>query len=175
MCEISSSICTSPIGLLSLTYCSKGLHFIGQIKSINDESFLPDENQTVEIQSWHGKLTMPESCLNWLRTYFHTPKKLTKTPELCPNVASEKGSFQESVWRALLDNVHFGQTITYGQLAELAGNKKAARAAGTAMLRNPFQIIVPCHRVIRSNGDIGNYSGGTRNLVKLWLLKHEKQ
>lgn len=117
---------------------------------------------------------MPESCFIWLRTYFHSPEKLPKAPELCPNVISKKGSFQENVWRTLLENVPFGQIITYGQLAELSGNKKAARAVGTAMRCNPYQILVPCHRVIRTNGDIGNYSGGERNRVKLWLLQHEK-
>ncbi|CAF1122153.1 unnamed protein product [Rotaria sp. Silwood1] len=175
MCEISSSICSSPIGHLTISYCIKGLHSISQISTINDQSFIPDENQKIEIQSSSGKLPIPESCLNWLRTYFHSPNNLTSTPELCPNIMSKKGSFQENVWYTLLNNVHFGQIITYGQLAELVGNKKAARAVGTAMFRNPFQLIVPCHRVIRSNGDMGNYSGGERNNVKCWLLKHEQK
>lgn len=128
----------------------------------------------MEILSTDGKEPMPESCFNWLHTYFHAPDKLSKTPELCPTVISQKDSFQKTVWRTLLNNVHFGQTITYGQLAELSGSQKAARAVGTAMLRNPFQIIVPCHRVIRSTGAIGNYAGGERNNVKIWLLNHEK-
>ena len=95
-------------------------------------------------------------------------------PELCPNIISKSRSFQENVWYTLLHQVPFGQTVTYGQLAEMAGNKNAARAVGTAMRRNPFPLLVPCHRVIRSNGTIGNYSGGERNAVKCWLLKHEQ-
>ncbi len=131
-------------------------------------------SQSIEIQSSYGKDPIPQSCLNWLHTYFHSPDKLSKTPELCPDIISENGSFQANVWRKLLNHVHYGQTITYGQLAQLAGSKNAARAVGTAMRRNPFQLIVPCHRVIRSNGVSGNYAGGERNNVKHWLLKHEK-
>ena len=106
--------------------------------------------------------------------YFHCGDTPLKTPELCPSIISTNDSFQENVWRTLLNHVHYGQTITYGQLAALAGNKRSARAVGTAMRRNPFQLIVPCHRVIRSNGDMGNYAGGERNNVKIWLLKHEQ-
>jgi methylated-DNA-[protein]-cysteine S-methyltransferase len=128
----------------------------------------------VEIQSSTGKDPVPESCLSWLHLYFHAPDAPSKTPEFCPHVITGNDSFQENVWRTLLNNVQYGQTITYGQLAELAGNKNAARAVGTAMRRNPYQLIVPCHRVIRSNGEVGNYAGGERNSVKSWLLKHEQ-
>ncbi len=131
-------------------------------------------SQSIEVQSSYGEDPIPASCLNWLHTYFHSPNKLSTTPELCPNITSNSDSFQENVWRTLLNHVKYGETITYGQLAELAGNKNAARAVGTAMRRNPFQLIVPCHRVIRSNGDTGNYAGGIRNNVKHWLLKHEQ-
>lgn len=73
-----------------------------------------------------------------------------------------------------MKKVLFGQTITYGQLAKLTGSVRAARAVGTAMRCNPYQLIVPCHRVIRSNGVLGNYAGGIRNDTKRWLLEHER-
>jgi len=190
MCEISSSICSSPIGRLTISYCPNGLHGVSQVSNINDKSFKPDEkfifvyflflnknfflfSQSIKIQSSTGLDPMPESCLNWLETYFHSPDELSRTPELCPEVVSKYKSFQENVWHKLLKNVPFGHTITYRQLAELAGNKNASRGVGSAMRRNPFQLIVPCHRVIRSNGVTGNYGGGERNNVKIWLLKHE--
>jgi methylated-DNA-[protein]-cysteine S-methyltransferase len=131
-------------------------------------------SQLIEIQSSKGIDPIPDSCLNWLHTYFHSPDELSRTPELCPDLISRCNSFQAKVWFKLINHVPFGQTITYGQLAILAGSKNAARAVGSAMRRNPFQLIVPCHRVIRSNGVMGNYAGGERNNVKLWLLKHEK-
>ena len=116
---------------------------------------------------------MPQTCLNWLETYFHSPDELSRTPDLCPEVVCSRNSFQETVWGKLRKQVPFGQTISYGQLAALAGSKNAFRAVGSAMRRNPLQLIIPCHRVINSNGVMGKYGGGERNKVKLWLLEHE--
>lgn len=68
--------------------------------------------------------------------------------------------------------IGYGETLTYGQLAAAAGNPSAARAAGSAMAANPISIVVPCHRVVRSGGDIGNYGGGTD--AKKFLLALER-
>jgi O-6-methylguanine DNA methyltransferase len=62
-------------------------------------------------------------------------------------------------YEALL-RVPAGTVVSYGELAALSGRPRAARAVGTAMARNPFPILVPCHRVVRSSGDIGEYGGG---------------
>jgi len=67
--------------------------------------------------------------------------------------------------------VPFGEVITYGDAARQAGNPRAFRAAGTALGSNPIPIVVPCHRVIRSGGDIGNYGGGPE--MKRFLLELE--
>ncbi len=77
---------------------------------------------------------------------------------------------QISVWSALLD-VSSGNTISYSELARKAGYPKAIRAVASAVARNPLLIIIPCHRVIRKNGDIGNYAGGVP--MKKILLAHE--
>ena len=89
-----------------------------------------------------------------------------------------------------------GRTITYGELAALAGSPGnfdfelyfgltltllfffrfmvgAQQAVGTVMAANPFQLVVPCHRVVKSGLKVGKYSGGRRNSVKVWLLQHE--
>lgn len=68
--------------------------------------------------------------------------------------------------------IGYGETLSYGELAAVAGNPRAARAAGSAMAANPISIVVPCHRVLRSGGDIGNYGGGTD--AKKFLLALEK-
>lgn len=70
-----------------------------------------------------------------------------------------------------LHEVAFGTTASYTQLAELAGNPKAVRAVGTACSSNPLPIVVPCHRIVRSDGSFGNYLGG--RAAKQFLLKHE--
>ncbi|MEK6328036.1 MAG: methylated-DNA--[protein]-cysteine S-methyltransferase [Actinomycetota bacterium] len=78
--------------------------------------------------------------------------------------------FYRRVLRATA-RVPFGEVITYGEAAQRAGNPRAFRAAGTALGSNPLPIVVPCHRVIRAGGEIGNYGGGPQ--MKRFLLKLE--
>src|ERR1700710_1674248 len=67
--------------------------------------------------------------------------------------------FQQSVW-SLLRSIPYGETRSYGQLADLLGNRLAIRAVGLANGRNPISIIVPCHRIIGSDGSLTGYAGG---------------
>lgn len=78
--------------------------------------------------------------------------------------------FQQEVWREL-QNIPFGDTITYGELANRLGDAKKVRAAGKANGQNPIPIIIPCHRVIGANNGLVGYSGGVER--KEWLLRHE--
>jgi methylated-DNA-[protein]-cysteine S-methyltransferase len=81
-------------------------------------------------------------------------------------------NFQRKVWKALM-RVHYGVTSTYAQLAEDIGSPKAVRAVGNANSANPISIIVPCHRIIGSNGELVGYGGGLS--VKKRLLKLEQR
>ena len=74
-------------------------------------------------------------------------------------LAPEGTSFQRAVWRAI-STVGFGETISYGELARRAGYRGSARAAGAATGRNPIGIIVPCHRIVGSDGSLTGYAGG---------------
>jgi methylated-DNA-[protein]-cysteine S-methyltransferase len=74
-------------------------------------------------------------------------------------LAPEGSPFQRQVWKAI-STVEFGTTITYGELARRAGCPGSARAAGAATGRNPIGIIVPCHRIVGSNGALTGYAGG---------------
>ena len=78
--------------------------------------------------------------------------------------------FQRSVWQALR-KIRRGTTISYAELARRIGNPRAVRAAGLANGQNPIGIVVPCHRVIGSNGTLTGYGGGLPR--KKWLLEHE--
>ncbi|HEV2448018.1 MAG TPA: methylated-DNA--[protein]-cysteine S-methyltransferase [Candidatus Sulfopaludibacter sp.] len=78
--------------------------------------------------------------------------------------------FQLRVWD-LLTNIPFGETISYGELARRAGNPAASRAVGLANGSNPIPIVIPCHRVIGSNGKLTGYGGGLE--TKRWLLDFE--
>ena len=80
--------------------------------------------------------------------------------------------FQRRVWKALM-KVPYGVTATYGQIAEDIGSPKAVRAVGNANSANPISIIVPCHRIIGSNGELVGYGGGLS--VKKRLLKLEQR
>lgn len=79
-------------------------------------------------------------------------------------------AFQERIWGALLE-VPYGQTSTYGKLARTIGNPNAGRAVGLANGANPIAVIVPCHRVVGSDGKLTGYAGGTER--KRWLLDLE--
>ncbi len=103
---------------------------------------------------------------NELKEYFQGLRKEFSVP-----LRPEGTAFQIKVWEALLQ-IPYGQTWTYGQLARAVGNPKASRAVGMANHRNPIMILIPCHRVIGSNGSLVGYGGGLP--MKEALLKLEK-
>ena len=78
--------------------------------------------------------------------------------------------FQLDAWQALR-TIPFGTTISYGEQAAVMGDRRKARAVGAANGRNPIPIVVPCHRVVGSNGHLTGFAGGIDN--KAWLLDHE--
>lgn len=79
-------------------------------------------------------------------------------------------AFQQSVWAAL-QRVPYGKTLTYLELAKLVGDAKSIRAVASANAKNPLWIVVPCHRIIGSNGSLTGYAG--KLWRKKWLLEHE--
>jgi methylated-DNA-[protein]-cysteine S-methyltransferase len=84
---------------------------------------------------------------------------------------SRTSGFQRRVLQTLYAEIGFGHTVTYGDLATMAGRPEAARAVGVAMATNPIPIVVPCHRVVASGGALGGFGGGLE--MKRWLLTHE--
>jgi len=80
--------------------------------------------------------------------------------------------FQQSAWMALR-SIPYGSTVSYGEQAAQMGDKRKARAVGAANGRNPISIIVPCHRVVGSNGSLTGFAGGIE--TKDWLLTHERR
>ena len=86
------------------------------------------------------------------------------------DVAPQGTDFRQMVWKELRE-VRAGETVSYGELATRVGAPGAARAVGTANATNPVCLVIPCHRVVRAGGDIGNYGFGVDR--KRWLLEHE--
>ena len=100
-----------------------------------------------------------------LAEYFGGERKRFETA-----LAPEGTPFQCAVWKAI-STVGFGKTITYGELARRAGFPGSARAAGAATGRNPIGIIVPCHRIVGSNGSLTGYAGGLEKKRALLALE----
>lgn len=142
----------SPIGKIKIE--SEGESIIGV--SFSMESSEWDENEAV-IQ-----------CKNQLQEYFEGKRK-----EFDLNIKFIKGTeFQISVWKAL-SNISYGEKVTYKSIAEKINNPKAVRAVGGANNKNPIAIIIPCHRVVGSNGKMVGYAGGIDK--KEYLLKLEEK
>lgn len=100
-----------------------------------------------------------------LAQYFSGKRKRFAVP-----LAPEGTPFQRAVWKAI-STVGFGETITYGELARRARHAGSARAAGAATGRNPLGIIVPCHRILGSNGSLTGYAGGLQRKRALLALE----
>ena len=114
-------------------------------------------------------LIFQETC-HWLDRYFQG-----QDPGPIPPVSMEGTPFRKQVWQ-ILQTIPYGQTVTYGQIAaqvaEIQGKKRmSAQAVGGAVGHNPISIIVPCHRVIGSDGSLTGYAGGVDKKVKLLKLE----
>lgn len=104
-------------------------------------------------------------CARELGEYFRGERMRFDLP-----LAVRGTPFQRSVWREIARIAH-GRTLTYSELAQRAGAPGCARAAGTATGRNPFTIVVPCHRVLGSNGALTGYAGGLERKARLLALE----
>ena len=152
MKDFDSTIISSPTGLIEIT-CSHGVIF--------SVSFL--DNKKLKPTKVPASL---QKCVTELEEYFSWKRKTFDLP-LQPNGTS----FQRHVWDALL-KIPFGKTISYMKLARELGDEKSIRAVASANGKNPIAILIPCHRVIGSNGEMVGYAGGVKR--KEWLLAHER-
>ena len=145
---------TTPIGIIRLEGTPDELHFI----QLPGEHFGTSKYPKVSSSESYPALRKAEDGLN---RYFKG-ENVRWMAEGMPNMTP----FQKDVYKALV-KVERGQVVTYGQLAEKAGHPGSARAIGRAMATNPWSILVPCHRVIGSNGSLTGYGGGLPTKKKL--------
>jgi methylated-DNA-[protein]-cysteine S-methyltransferase len=151
----------SPVGELRLIAGENGLRAIlwgaedaERIASIDDE--------LVE-----GTTPVLDEAISQLEEYFAGTRREFDLP-----LDPAGTEFQQSAWM-VLRTIPYGQTISYGQQAEQLGDPNKARAVGAANGKNPLSIVVPCHRVVGSNGHLTGFAAGID--VKSWLLDHERQ
>lgn len=142
---------------------------IGWIKISEEDGFLTEINYTESIEGIEQQSSpLLENAAKQLQEYFEGYRKSFDLP-----LKVTGSNFNKAVL-AQLAKVPYGETVTYGQLAQQSGYPKAARAVGSVMRKNPFMIVLPCHRVLQTGNKLGNYSaGGPVN--KDWLLTFEKQ
>jgi methylated-DNA-[protein]-cysteine S-methyltransferase len=138
---------------------------------INEINFLKDADKQIsqifaEENSEQNK-AVAEKCKTQFDEYFSGKRKIFDLP-----IKQSGTLFQEKVWNELI-KIPFGKTISYLQLSQKIGNVKSIRAVGTANGRNNLAIVVPCHRVIGSDGSLTGYAGGLSR--KQWLLEHENK
>jgi methylated-DNA-[protein]-cysteine S-methyltransferase len=140
----------TPLGIAAIT---------GDVHGVSEITVLEEGEVSAQIP------VFLQEAVQQLQEYFHS-QRTDFSFKLNP-----KGTdFQQKVWNALLD-IPFGKTRTYLEQSKFLGDPKAIRAVASANGKNPLWIVVPCHRVIGSDGSLTGYAGGLWR--KKWLLEHE--
>jgi methylated-DNA-[protein]-cysteine S-methyltransferase len=146
----------SPIGPIEITSSSNG---VCQVYLFGTSALLPENESTSGILA-DAKRQVIEYLIQ-KRTQFTLPI----------DMKGINGFHRDSL--IITQNIAFGNTITYGQLAMMLGKPSASRAVGGAMARNPLPILIPCHRVVAADGKLTGYSGADGINTKKWLLELE--
>ncbi len=149
----------SPIGPLLLVADTSGLRRIDFVNGRDPASSDPPGRENTECL---------DETIRQLRAYFAGDLETFDLP-----LAPQGTPFQLSVWNRLCE-IPYGETISYGELARRVGNPNASRAVGLANGSNPIPIVVPCHRVIGSNGKLTGYGGGLPIKEKLLALERRQ-
>ena len=150
----------TPIGLAEITADETAILSVNIVREA--------ENRKLEI----GNRDLVDSallqkCIRELDEYFAGTRK-----NFTVKLEARGTDFQQRVWQELA-KIPFGVTASYADIARRVGSPRAVRAVGSANSKNPHWIIVPCHRVIASNGALSGYAGGLDR--KKWLLEHESR
>ena len=143
---------TGLIGTLTLVAEEPGLRYI----------FFPRGRNTLPVDAqWEHRPEFFREVRRQLGAYFKGDLKQFDLP-----LAPRGTAFQQEVWQALT-RIPYGEVVSYRSIAEAIGNPKAVRAVGGANGKNPIPIVVPCHRVIGSNGDLTGFGGGLETKSRL--------
>ncbi|MEE2728217.1 MAG: methylated-DNA--[protein]-cysteine S-methyltransferase [Candidatus Latescibacterota bacterium] len=156
----------TPTGLLQYVHMNSP---VGTLQLVGDTHYLRHiffpAHAPQPAPSWQSVDSLPYPAAEQLTDYFAGTRTEFDLP-----LSPEGTTFQLEVWAAL-EEIPFGETISYMELARRVGNPDAVRAASLANGKNPLPIVVPCHRVVGSDGSMTGYSGGLS--TKEFLLTHE--
>lgn len=198
--EITKLVISIPIGKMEMEACSKGLHKL-KFKDVYKDEFKNMANSTKKIPGFkieqkndyksieilsiepevNNSMEITNECISFLNYYFSFcsigaefwPCKL---PAICWSGICQKNTFTEKVLKLIYERIKSGDRITYKDLSIQANNPNAQRAVGSCMRNNPIALIIPCHRVVKTDlksKNIGNYTGGVE--IKEWLLDYESK
>lgn len=163
-------IIKSPLGFTKIVGDADGIASVIVLNNIELSEGESNKLSFLQKQESKEKITdiIPnelEDCVIQLNEYFEGERK-----QFDLKINPEGTDFQKKVWK-LLEQIPYGKTISYLELSKQLGDVKAIRAVANANGKNPLWIIVPCHRVIGSDGSLTGYAGGLHR--KQWLLEHE--
>lgn len=153
---LAYSFVDSPVGRLLLAGDERGLWLL---------SFAREDSSSRLGDAWQASESPFREVVRQLNAYFH--RELRSFDVRMHLVGTE---FQRAVWNAL-PSIRYGSTMSYGELAQRIGRPAAVRAVGGANHANPISIIIPCHRVIGSNGRLVGYGGGLATKDRLLALE----
>jgi methylated-DNA-[protein]-cysteine S-methyltransferase len=154
-----------PEGMYYFDYKSS----IGSLRVFHDKKNVFQISRVNSLRKFNGIYSEHKKCKMLLDFYFLKSKVQKREATFKEIFVCNGTEFQKKVWNEIF-NIQFGKTKTYSQIALTIGHPKALRAVGTACGKNPFPIIIPCHRVVAKN-DIGNFAWGKK--VKHQLLSFE--
>lgn len=139
------------------------LEIIGTNQTITAINFV---DAVSEMPSSAARSPLVTQCWQQLDEYFKGERQ-----EFLLDLEPEGTDFQKAVWQQLT-TIPYGRTVSYLDIAKAIGSEKSVRAVGLANGRNPISIVIPCHRVVGSDGSLTGYGGGLWR--KEWLLRHER-
>ena len=146
----------TPIGMLKIAVNAQGLRYV---------LFESNKHEPASVVDWKKDRSATNEARQQLLQYFSGERK-----EFQLELSLAGTEFQLRTWQ-MLASIPYGHTWSYAELAKRVDSPKAVRAVGAANGRNPLPIVLPCHRVIGSNGSLTGFGGGLP--VKKWLLEHE--
>lgn len=155
MTELHQVDFLSPIGIIEIKGTAEGV-----------VSILFSERETVDHQIQDDTPQVLKDCEGELAEYFNGERLEFTVPYISTGTV-----FQEKVWSALT-SINYAETASYKDIAVAIESEKAVRAVGNANSKNKLSIIVPCHRIIGTNGKLTGYAGSLSR--KEWLLNHER-
>lgn len=160
--ETAIKVCPTPLGTVLLAARNSALYGL----------WFVDEGDLQKLQKKAETVDMPvlEETVSWLDQYF-----TGRIPDHLPSIELDGTPFQKEVW-SILQTIPYGQTMTYGQIAEILARcrgikRMSAQAVGQAVGANPVAILVPCHRVVGTNGKLTGYDGGLERKIALLQLE----